>query len=189
ESAQGMIELNVLSTVQLALAVLPRMVESASGQIVVIGSIAGNLPAQGVAIYAATKAFVESFCRSTYRETRRSGVSVSLIKPGVVKTGFFRTAEMHSGRRTPFARHGVTAERVARRVVGVMARPRRLAYVPFYLRLVPLVEIVFGWLFDLAGPVDLGRRSGPRGPHQDPLPRHQAGPLGEQVPVGHFGAC
>ncbi|MCK4514657.1 MAG: SDR family NAD(P)-dependent oxidoreductase [Spirochaetaceae bacterium] len=159
DSAQSLIELNVVATARLALALLPEMVAARRGHLIVIGSIAGSLPVQGIAIYAATKAFLESYCRSVYRETRRTGVAVSLVKPGAVITPFFDAARRDGGRRIPFSRHGISAQHVARRVVGLMRRPRRQIYVPFYLRLVPLVEMLFGWVLDGLGPILLRRKS------------------------------
>ena len=170
DSVDSLIQLNVVASVHLAVAFMPRMIERRRGHIIAIGSIAGSLPAQGIAVYAATKAFVESFCRSAYRETRRSGVSVSLVKPGVVTTPFFAVAQRSGGRRVPFSRHGVTPARVARCVVRLMRRPRRLVYVPFYLRVVPVLGRVFGWAMDLLGPVhfELSRRVRMRRPQMAP---------------------
>ncbi len=165
DSAQSLIELNVVATARLALALLPEMVAARRGHLIVMGSIAGSLPAQGIAIYAATKAFLESYCRSVYRETRRTGVAVSLVKPGAVVTPFFDAARRDGGRRIPFSSRGLSAQHVACRVVGLMGRPRRQMYVPFYLRLVPLVELLFGWVLDRLGPIALRRKS--------PLPNHR----------------
>lgn len=159
ESAQSLIELNVGATVRLTLALLPEMIAARRGHLIVMGSIAGSLPAQGIAIYAATKAFLESCCRSMYRETRRTGVTVSLVKPGVVVTPFFDAARRDGGRHIPFSSRGLSAQHVARRVVGLMVRPRRQMYIPFYLRLVPLVEMLFGWVLDGLGPILLRRKS------------------------------
>lgn len=182
DSAQSLIQLNVIATVRLALSILPDMVAARRGHIITIGSIAGSLPAQGVAIYAATKAFIDSFCRSTYRETRRTGVSVSLVKPGATKTPFFDIAKSDGGRRVPLSHRGISAGRVARRTVGLMRWRRRVLFVPFYLRMIPLVEALFGWFLDLLGPVALKpadqehrpRRCSPRGTSSrlNPRPVH-----------------
>ena len=172
ESVQSIIELNVVATVRLALALLPEMVEARRGHIIAVGSIAGSLPAQGIAVYAATKAFLESFFRSAYRETRRTGVAVSLVKPGVVATPFFDAAQDHGGRRIPFSRRGVSAQQVARRVVGLMRWRRRVIYIPFLLRVVPIVGSLFGWVLDALGPIALrrGKQSAGSRPSRGVLP-------------------
>ena len=171
DTAHSLIELNVIATVRLALALMPQMVAKRHGHIIAIGSIAGSLPAQGIAIYAATKAFLNSFFRSAYRETRRSGVAVSLVKPGVVTTPFFDSARDHGGRPIPFSRSGTTPAQVARRVVRLMRWPRRSIYIPFFLRVVPLAGVLLGWVFDALGPIAL-------------RPRERATPNAPQVPGG-----
>jgi uncharacterized protein len=172
DSARSLIELNVVATVRLALALMPQMMEARHGHIIAIGSIAGSLPAQGIAVYAATKAFLESFIRSIYRETRRSGVAVSLVKPGVVTTPFFDAAQEQGGRPTPFSRGGVSARKVAQRVVGLIRWRRRVIYVPFFLRIIPIAATLFGWLLDLLGPVALRAKGhSPRPPRARPPAR------------------
>lgn len=156
--ARALTELNVLAPLHLTLEMLPEMVARRSGRIIVIGSIAGSLPAQGIAVYAAGKAFLEGFCRSVYRETRWSGVRISIVKPGFVRTAFFDRSKQASGRRVPRLGRGVSAERVARHVVALMRRRRRIVYVPFWLRAVPLAAVLFGWILDLLGGIDLKPR-------------------------------
>ncbi len=80
------IRLNVLALVRLTHACLPRMVSAGHGGIVNVSSIAGNQPLQGYATYGATKAFVTSFTESIAFEVRRSGVHVTVVKPGYTDT-------------------------------------------------------------------------------------------------------
>jgi hypothetical protein len=39
-----------------------------------------------------------------------------------------------------------------------LLRPRRVAYVPSWLRLVPWAELTFGWIIDRIGPLLLKRQ-------------------------------
>lgn len=80
------IRLNVLALVRLTHAVLPAMVAAGHGGIVNVSSIAGNQPLQGYATYGATKAFVTSFTESIAFEVRRTGVHVTVVKPGYTET-------------------------------------------------------------------------------------------------------
>jgi uncharacterized protein len=84
EKAQ--VQLNVLGVHDLALAVLPGMVERGAGGILISGSAAGNSPIPNNATYAATKAFVNTFSESLRGELKRSGVHVTLLAPGPVRT-------------------------------------------------------------------------------------------------------
>ncbi|HZA11088.1 mycolate reductase [Mycobacterium sp.] len=80
------VQLNVLGVHDLALAVLPGMVERRAGGILISGSAAGNSPVPNNATYAATKAFVNTFSESLRGELRGSGVHVTLLAPGPVRT-------------------------------------------------------------------------------------------------------
>ncbi len=84
EKAQ--VALNVLGVHDLALAVLPGMVERRAGGILISGSAAGNSPIPNNATYAASKAFVNTFSESLRGELKGSGVHVTLLAPGPVRT-------------------------------------------------------------------------------------------------------
>lgn len=84
EKAQ--VQLNVLGVHDLTLAVLPGMVARGAGGILISGSAAGNSPIPNNATYAATKAFVNTFSESLRGELKKSGVHVTLLAPGPVRT-------------------------------------------------------------------------------------------------------
>jgi short-subunit dehydrogenase len=157
--ADEMISLNVSAVVHLTLALLAEMKARNAGHIVNIGSIAADLPAQGIALYSATKAFIDNFTTSLYRETRGTAVCISLVKPGPVKTGFFTYAARRFRSGTiPGRRLGTTPQAVARRVLALIRRPKKKAYLPKIYGLAPLAELLFSKLFDLFGPILLKRK-------------------------------
>ncbi|MFM9376467.1 mycolate reductase [Gordonia sp. VNK21] len=78
--------LNVNAVHDLTLAVLPQMVRRGAGGILMVGSAAGNMPIPNNATYAATKAFVNTFSESLRGELSGSGVHVTLLAPGPVRT-------------------------------------------------------------------------------------------------------
>jgi uncharacterized protein len=84
EKAQ--VQLNVLGVHDLTLAVLPGMVERGVGGILISGSAAGNSPIPNNATYAAGKAFVNTFSESLRGELKGTGVHVTLLAPGPVRT-------------------------------------------------------------------------------------------------------
>ncbi|HUO38981.1 MAG TPA: mycolate reductase [Mycobacterium sp.] len=84
EKAQ--VQLNVLGVHDLVLAVLPGMVERRAGGILISGSAAGNSPIPNNATYAASKAFVNTFSESLRGELKTTGVHVTLLAPGPVRT-------------------------------------------------------------------------------------------------------
>ncbi|OBF17623.1 short-chain dehydrogenase [Mycobacterium kubicae] len=84
EKAQ--VQLNALGVHDLTLAVLPGMVKRGAGGILISGSAAGNSPIPYNATYAATKAFANTFSESLRGELKNSGVHVTLLAPGPVRT-------------------------------------------------------------------------------------------------------
>jgi len=83
---RAQVELNAVAVHDLTLAVLPGMVERRSGGILMVGSAAGNMPIPNNATYAATKAFVNTFSESLRGELKDSGVHITLLAPGPVRT-------------------------------------------------------------------------------------------------------
>ena len=140
-------------------AFLKRMRERGSGHIINIGSVSGGLPSQGVAIYGATKSFLDNFTTALYRELSGTRLRVSVVRAGPVRTEFCETAAVRQGgMNLPTEHTGVTAELVARRIWGLLRWPRRVIYVPGWLAVTPLVENSFGWLIDQLGPLLLARQ-------------------------------
>jgi short-subunit dehydrogenase len=83
---RAQVQLNVLGVHDLVLAVLPGMLERQAGGILISGSAAGNSPIPYNATYAASKAFVNTFSESLRGELRGTGVHVTVLAPGPVRT-------------------------------------------------------------------------------------------------------
>jgi len=158
--AWQMLQINVAAVVRLTLLFLEGMKARGKGHIINVGSVASSLPAQGIALYGATKSFVESFTTSLYRELRGTGVRISLVKPGAVATEFFKKASAQiAALRMPGERLSTKPETVANQVWKLLRRPARVAYVPRLLSFVAWVEPAFGWLIDQLGPLLLRRQA------------------------------
>ncbi len=91
EKAQ--VQLNSIAVHDLTLAVLPGMVERKAGGILISGSAAGNSPIPYNSTYAASKAFANTFSESLRGELKGSGVHVTLLAPGPVRTNLPDDAE------------------------------------------------------------------------------------------------
>lgn len=87
-----MIQLNILSLVELTYQFLPQMQQRGSGSIINLSSIAGFQPVPYMSVYAATKAFVLSFSEALWAENREKGLKVLAVCPGPTKTNFFDIA-------------------------------------------------------------------------------------------------
>ena len=157
--AQEMLEVNVTAVVHLTLLFMKKMRERNFGHIINIGSISGSLPSQGIAVYGATKSFLDAFTTALYRETVGSQVCLSVVRAGPVTTEFYDLAERRPGGfRVPAEKFAISADSVAQRIWGLIQRPRRVIYVPRLLAVTPWVEAFFGWLIDRVGPLLLKRK-------------------------------
>ena len=160
EIVKSIVEVNINTMLDLTRALLPKMCVRGEGQIINIGSIAGGFPNQGVAVYSASKAFMDAFTTALYRELHGSGVDVSVVRLGPVKTEFFDTArEIENGRRVPGELFAIPVDRAVNAIRRVINYPRRVVYVPAYLQGTRLIEYLFGGLVDRLGPLLLRKRT------------------------------
>lgn len=83
-----MIEVNVAALTHLTKAVLPGMLARGRGRIVNVSSVAAFVPGPLMAVYYATKAYVQSFSEALAEEVDGTGVTVTALCPGPTNTGF-----------------------------------------------------------------------------------------------------
>ena len=93
---QSMIAVNIAALTALTQLYLPAMVERRTGHILNVASIVGFMPCPGIAVYAATKAYVLSFSDALAAELTMSGVSVTCLCPGSTDTEFADIANMRA---------------------------------------------------------------------------------------------
>ncbi|MBV9008981.1 MAG: SDR family oxidoreductase [Verrucomicrobia bacterium] len=86
------VQVNILALSVLTRAVLPGMLARKLGAILNVSSTAAFLPLPGYAVYAATKAYVNSFSQAIRVETRRCGIHITALCPGPVHTEFEEVA-------------------------------------------------------------------------------------------------
>ena len=86
EEFAEVININVLGAVNSVTAVLPEMIEQGSGQLVAISSLAAYRGLPKSAAYCASKAALSAFFESLRVDLRGSGVDVTIIYPGFIKT-------------------------------------------------------------------------------------------------------
>jgi short-subunit dehydrogenase len=141
---------NYLSAVAMISAVLPRMLAAKRGQIVAISSLAAFRGMPGSGAYSASKAALTVLMESLRTELRSSGVVVTTIFPGFVRTPMTDRNEF----RMPFL---LEPDVAARRIVAAIEKgrtdyrfPRRLSL------LVRLSALAPNWLHDRV--VSRGRR-------------------------------
>ena len=94
ETAQSLVDLNVLAPVLVTRSVVPGMIERGEGAIVNVASLLAfsgdwdnpQLPRR--AVYAASKSFLLTFTQVLASELRGTGVRVQVVCPGIVRTEF-----------------------------------------------------------------------------------------------------
>jgi short-subunit dehydrogenase len=89
------------------------MLSRGQGGIINIGSITGYSPGPYMAGYCASKAFIRSFSAAQSAEVAGTGVTVTCLTPGILRTAFFDRAPMGHSRLIKILPHG-NAEKAAR---------------------------------------------------------------------------
>ena len=74
------------SPVRMSLAVLPKMIEQASGMIMFVSSMGGRIPISNEAAYNAAKFAMCGWSEAMYLDLWQTGVAVKLILPGSIDT-------------------------------------------------------------------------------------------------------
>lgn len=106
------VKVNVTALTELTGLFLPGMLERRGGGVLNVGSVAGFVPGPGMAVYYATKAFVQSFSEALAAELIGTGVSVTVLCPGPTETNFGAVAR---GNKVRVRQTGkMSAETVAR---------------------------------------------------------------------------
>ncbi len=158
---QQMLDVNISALTQLTRRLLPEMAAKKRGGILNVSSSAGFIPISGFAVYAATKAYVNSFSEALRAEVAGDGISVCALCPGPVHTEFSEVAQRPGGPAQPGAPEFVyvSATEVAAAGLDAIEHDRPLV-IPggvmkvamFITRLVPL------WLNRLLAKATAGRR-------------------------------
>ena len=88
ERVDAMMQVNMVALTRLTRALLPAMIAQKRGAILNVSSSASFLPIPNFAVYAATKAYVTSFSEALRSELHGTGVGVTALCPGPVRTEF-----------------------------------------------------------------------------------------------------
>lgn len=123
---------NFIAPLQLARRIIPGMIERKHGHIINIGSVASHLAVPTSSLYAASKHALKGWNDALRRELRGTGVHVSLVCPGFIRT------PMTEGIKAPMP----GPEAVAHAVSRLLQHPRREIFVPgIYWWLTKLTQI------------------------------------------------
>jgi hypothetical protein len=146
-----MMALHMETVTELCILAGTQMKEKGGGRILNMSSMTARIPAPGIAIYSATKAYLKSFGKSLSYEMRPFGVTVTTVCPAAVDTGLYPLGD----RLRRFLRHiGLirTPEWLVRRSLKAMFRGRR-TFSPGLTNclLPPLIAVLPACLIDYLG--------------------------------------
>jgi uncharacterized protein len=96
ERVDQMMLVNMVALTRLTRGLLPAMIERKRGAVLNVSSSASFLPIPNFAVYAATKAYVTSFSEALRNELHGTGVAVTALCPGPVRTEFTEVARRES---------------------------------------------------------------------------------------------
>jgi len=137
KNAEETMKVNYFGVVRMIENILPRLLKTKSGKIVVVASVAGYNGLPLSLAYGPTKAALINLCEALRIELMGSGVSIQLVNPGFVKTPL--TAQNKF--QMPFL---LDVEDAAERILkGInkdqfeIAFPRRFAYLLKVIRMLP----------------------------------------------------
>jgi uncharacterized protein len=99
ERIESMLAVNIVALTRITRWALPAMLAKKAGWICNVGSTAGLIPLPTFAVYAATKAYVNSFSEALRIELYGSGIHVLALCPGPVETEFGQVASRENSKR------------------------------------------------------------------------------------------
>ena len=124
------VEVNCKGAMNCVGAVLPGMLERGRGHIVTVSSDAGRKVFPGLAVYSASKFFVEALSQGLRLETAGTGLKVTTVQPGNVATDLASLSndeealELHG---EPSGARVLDPEDVASSIVYALSQPEHVA--------------------------------------------------------------
>jgi short-subunit dehydrogenase len=126
EHAANVIGINVLGAVNSVAAVLPEMVERKQGRLVAISSLAAYRGLAKSAAYCASKAALTAYFESLRIDLRQTGVGVTIVHPGFIKTA------LTSGREAKMP-YLMELEEGVKKIVSAIEKEKKIYAFPWQL--------------------------------------------------------
>lgn len=118
---KALVDLDLTSQLFVVRAFLPLLKRRPSADVVLMGSEAALAGGRRGVVYTAAKSGLRGFARALREEGARSGLRVSLVNPGAVRTEFYRDAPFGPG---PAKENALEAGEVADTVCSILeSRP------------------------------------------------------------------
>jgi 2-hydroxycyclohexanecarboxyl-CoA dehydrogenase len=122
------VDINLLSQLRMARAVVPLMIEQGYGRVINIASDAGRVGSSGEVTYSSAKGGVIAFTKGLAREVAKYAITVNCVAPGPIRTPLYEEVARQNPKLAaalekaiPFRRPGETDE-IAHIVTMIAAR-------------------------------------------------------------------
>lgn len=151
DRVQAMVNLHIVTITRMCILFGGAMKRRGSGYILNVSSMAARIPAPGITIYSATKAYLKSFGRSLSYELKPYGASITTVCPAAIDTPLYRLSEdkMRLGVRLGLIK---TPQWLVKRALKAMFRRRRVVspgfmnvWLPPLIALLPGPLVAFIW--------------------------------------------
>jgi NADP-dependent 3-hydroxy acid dehydrogenase YdfG len=145
------VDVNLLGLIHVTRAVVPHMIARRGGHIINMASVAAWIAAPLYTLYSATKFGVRGFSDALRRDLAPFGIRVSLVCPGPARTEFGEHTGDHPLKRMSRLRRSfppMSSAEVARRVVALARRPRRVVMFPWFYHVAVWADWYAPWLVD-----------------------------------------
>jgi NAD(P)-dependent dehydrogenase (short-subunit alcohol dehydrogenase family) len=129
QSAREQFETNWFGTLRTLRAALPELRRAQSARVVIVGSLAGRAPIPFQAHYSASKAALDALALALHNELFGTGVRVSLIEPGDIRTGFNDATDFELVRDSSYRERAARCRDVIERSLAEAPGPEIVARV------------------------------------------------------------
>jgi len=124
-----MINTNILGNINILKICIPFMLKKKTSDIINISSVAGSIQVPNESIYSATKAFLSMLSKSLNIDYSESGMRISNLSPGAVKTNFANVRYKGSEEKAKNIYKGYTpleADDIANIIGFILEAPRHV---------------------------------------------------------------
>jgi short-subunit dehydrogenase len=105
DGQREMVALHVDASISLCRAAVPFMQERGAGYIINVSSVGAFLPGKGLAVYGASKVFLNYFSLSLQAELAETGIQVQALCPGYTRTEFLVDIERQGFDKSKVPQH------------------------------------------------------------------------------------
>lgn len=151
EDMKSMFEVNVFGLIACTKMALPHMIAQNSGHIINIASQAGKIATPKSSFYAATKHAVLGYSNSLRMELSETGVYVTTVNPGPIKTEFFKRADQKGEYVKSVGKWMLDPDQVAGKIVSIMMTNKREINLPGWMNGISKLYQLFPALIEKAG--------------------------------------